>query len=87
MHQRSKKTRLRMASSISLSKNPKGLILETMERTNGVIVHAAHELGVTRETLRLWIVKLDLYPQVRQIRAAAKASTPRIPTPPAPYSV
>lgn len=70
------------AGSIARSKDPKKLIIEALERTGGVVYHAAHELGVHRETLRLWIKKLDLYPEVDRIRkerreAKFKALHPR----------
>lgn len=67
---------------IARSKDPQKLILEALERTGGVIYYAAHELGVHRETLRLWINRLGLKPDVARIRkerreAKFKALHPR----------
>jgi transcriptional regulator with GAF, ATPase, and Fis domain len=66
--------RICLRSCIARSDDPAALIVETLTRTGGVVYHAAHELGVTREALRQWIVKLGLYPTVKRIRAEAKAA-------------
>jgi DNA-binding protein Fis len=59
-------------SVLCLSEDPAKLILDTLRKTRGCILHAAHEIGINRETLRLWIKRLDLYPEIRKIRHDCK---------------
>lgn len=61
-------------SCLARAEDPTAIIVETLTRTGGVVYYAAHELGITRQALRVWIIKLGLYPTLKRIRAEAKAA-------------
>lgn len=57
-----------LPTSLELSENPRQVLAESIIRNDGILTRVSHELGISRDALRLKVYKYILWPVVNAVR-------------------